>query len=133
MQKLINLNLNENRKPKNISFRTLDWEEDEVTKDLSPTEEFDMVIAVDCVYNEALVKPLVQTLRDACLLKSEGECVAVVAQQLRSDDVFQVWLSEFHREFRTWRFADEAIPEGLRPDDGFVVHVGILRGAGGPS
>lgn len=137
VQKLINLNLSENKKPQNISFRTLDWEEDEVTRDLSPTGSFDMVVAVDCVYNEALVRPLVQTLRDVCLLrrKAEGgvgkECVAVVAQQLRSDDVFQAWLTEFHKEFRTWRLDEEATPEGLRPDDGFVVHVGVVKGEKG--
>jgi len=132
VQKLISLNLSDNRSPKNIKFRTLDWEQDEVTKDLTPAGSFDMVLAVDCVYNESLVKPLVQTLRDACRLKGDegGECIAVVAQQLRSDDVFQSWLKEFHKEFQTWRLEDLAVLDGLRPDDGFVVHIGILRTKG---
>ncbi|OAA61303.1 hypothetical protein ISF_05382 [Cordyceps fumosorosea ARSEF 2679] len=46
-----------------ISFETLDWE-----TDATPPAPggFDAVLAVDCVYNAALVPPLVQTCADAC-------------------------------------------------------------------
>lgn len=126
-----------------VVFTPLDWETDSVTPSLSPTGHFDLVIACDCVYNDALVRPLVQTCADACRLKDElasrrceeGEgqregttpCVCIVAQQLRSDDVFELWITEFHRLFRVWRFPDLLLPEGLRPDDGFVIHAGVLR------
>jgi hypothetical protein len=136
VQKLIVKNLSENLPSKskshqaNVIFKALDWETDQVGRDTSVTGTFDMVLACDCIYNESLVVPLVQTSVDACALKREdgGEpCLCVVAQQLRSDDVMQAWLTEFHKRFRVWRLPDGMVPAGLRPDDGFVVHVGILR------
>lgn len=142
VQKLVSLNISENQprraakgagQPGKVVFTPLDWETDTVTPSLSPMGDFDLVVSCDCVYNDALVRPLVQTCADACRLR-EGErgqetkpCVCIVAQQLRSDDVFQLWLTEFHKYFRTWRFPDGLLPEGLRPDDGFVIHAGILR------
>lgn len=121
-----------------LTFETLDWETDAVTSALSPTGDFDMVIACDCVYNEALVRPLVQTCVDACMLrvKAEGEgrgeggdmpTICLVAQQLRSDEVFEQWLVDFHQHFRVWRLPDEILPQPLRSDAGFVIHAGILR------
>ncbi|KAG9253380.1 putative methyltransferase-domain-containing protein [Emericellopsis atlantica] len=136
VQKIVVKNLAENlpRKGKahqaHVAFRELDWETDQVVKATSPTGTFDMVLACDCIYNESLVAPLVQTSADACALKREDgdePCLCVVAQQMRSDDVFQAWLTEFHRRFRVWRLPDDMAPEGLRPDDGFLIHVGILR------
>jgi hypothetical protein len=118
-------------------FETLDWETDSVTTGLSPTGDFDMVVACDCVYNEALVRPLVSTCVDACRLRDadeerEGEggkmpTICIVAQQLRSDEVFEAWLVEFHRYFNVWRLPDEILPRPLRSDVGFVIHAGILR------
>jgi hypothetical protein len=54
-------------------------------------------------------------------------CVCVVAQQLRSPEVFEGWIKAFHEEFRVWRVPDEMLDEGLRVGSGFAVHVGILR------
>lgn len=119
-----------------VKFETLDWETDSVAAGLSPTGDFDMVVACDCVYNEALVRPLVSTCVDACRLrdadeKVEGDegmpTICVVAQQLRSDEVFEAWLVEFHRHFHAWRIPDEILPRPLRSDVGFVIHAGILR------
>jgi hypothetical protein len=121
----------------NIHFRPLDWETDEVTPSLSGTADFksfDVVIACDCIYNEALIQPLVQTCRDVCKLRNSDEslanpqpCLCIVAQQLRSPDVFEAWIKAFRESFRTWRVPDTLLPEGLQPGSGFVVHVGILR------
>jgi hypothetical protein len=117
-----------------VRFETLDWETDTVTPSLSPSGDFDLVIACDCVYNEALVRPLVQTCVDACMLRAKAEeeepgfpTVCVVAQQLRSYEVCESWLEDFHTYFRVWRIPDNALPRGLRSDAGFVVHVGVLR------
>ncbi|EPE31329.1 S-adenosyl-L-methionine-dependent methyltransferase [Glarea lozoyensis ATCC 20868] len=156
VSKLLNQNLEENRisssstMPKsrsnkakkqntapttNIHFKTLDWETDEVTSSLSKSENhhgFDVVIACDCIYNDMLIKPLVQTSVDACnLRRSDPELqptIVIVGQQLRSDEVFESWLKEFHQSFRVWRVPDEYLTDGLRSDSGFVVHVGVLRG-----
>lgn len=96
-----------------------------------------MVIACDCIYNDALIPPFVQTCVDTCKLKGRsseddgGEvrpCICVVAQQLRDPEIFEAWLREFSAAgFRVWRLLDEELPDGLKSSSGFVVHVGILR------
>ncbi|KAJ6786247.1 hypothetical protein PWT90_07399 [Aphanocladium album] len=120
----------------NISFATLDWETD---SPVPPPQRrsFDAVLACDCVYNYALIPPLVQTCAEACRLRvkeedDDGEVgkrpsLCIVAQQLRNDDVFKSWLEAFLRDFRVWRVPDDKLPEALRPSAGFVIHVGILR------
>lgn len=115
-----------------LAFEVLDWETDTPTSSLTGTaaRSFDAVLACDCVFNYALVEPFVQTCADLCRLRSEDEtpCVCVVAQQLRSDEVFLLWLTTFTKHFRAWKVPDDALPDGLKSSDGFVVHVGILRG-----
>lgn len=119
----------------NIAARPLDWETDEVTASLPGNDSrksFDAVIACDCIYNDALIRPLVQTCVDACKLRvaddlAKKPAVCIVAQQLRSSEVFEGWLNEFHKAFQVWRIPDEELTDGLKSDSGFVVHIGILR------
>lgn len=119
------------QKSTNVIGKSLDWETDEVTPSLSNSGSFDAVIACDCIYNDALIQPLVQTCIDACKLRSsatgESPTICVVAQQLRSDEVFEAWLKAFNKAFRVWRIPDEELIDGLKSDSGFVVHIGILR------
>ncbi|KAK1544206.1 hypothetical protein CPAR01_04839 [Colletotrichum paranaense] len=141
--------------PGTISFHPLDWELDTPDPSLtgvppSTANSFDVVVCCDCIYNEALVEPLVSTTADLARLRVRAQqedqdqddnpssssttarsepCVCIVAQQLRSPDVFEEWIGTFHRDFRTWRVPDALLPEGLRIEAGFVVHVGILREA----
>lgn len=116
-----------------ILARPLDWETDEVTASLtgSASKSFDAVIACDCIYNDALVDPLVQTCVDVCRLRESDEegrpTICIVAQQLRSAEVFEGWLKAFYKAFRVWRVPDEGLIDGLKSDSGFVTHVGILR------
>lgn len=116
----------------NVVFHPLDWELDTPTRALAAP---DVVVACDCIYNDALIPPFVQTCVDACRLRSSQDdvgpggppCVCVVAQQLRDPEIFEDWLKEFMRKgFRVWRLADRELPEGLRSSSGFVVHIGIL-------
>jgi len=115
----------------NIMAKPLDWEMDQVTASLaepSTSRSFTAVIACDCIYNDALISPLVQTCIDICKLKHNGEpTVCIVAQQLRSADVFEGWLKAFYNAFRVWRIPDEELNDGLKSNSGFVVHIGILR------
>jgi hypothetical protein len=121
----------------NIAVRTLDWEEDEVTTSLTSSESnqsFDAIIACDCIYNDALINPLVETCVEACRLRisdssggTQKPTVCIVAQQLRSPDVFEGWLKAFFKFFRVWRIPDGELIDGLKSDSGFVVHLGILR------
>ncbi|KAK0742171.1 hypothetical protein B0T21DRAFT_409009 [Apiosordaria backusii] len=124
----------------NIIFTPLDWETDEATPallaDLSDTagrKSFDAVIACDCIYNEALIDPLVSTCADICRLRTQepdadlNPSICVVAQQLRDDQVFEGWLTRFMESFHAWRVPDELLPDGLKSSSGFVVHIGVLR------
>ncbi len=120
----------------NVIAKPLDWETDQVTSSLVESgtrRSFDAVIACDCIYNDALIEPLVQTCVDACKLRSleasdsENPSICIVAQQLRSAEVFEGWLQVFHKSFRVWHVPDEVLIDGLKSDSGFVVHVGVLR------
>jgi predicted nicotinamide N-methyase len=121
----------------NIIARELDWEVDEVTPSLTMSESdrsFDAIIACDCIYNDSLIEPLVQTCIDSCKLRqsdpsydSNKPTICIVAQQLRSPEVFEGWLKAFHKAFVVWRIPDEEMIEGLKSDSGFVVHIGKLR------
>ncbi|KAK1256394.1 hypothetical protein MKX07_008653 [Trichoderma sp. CBMAI-0711] len=140
-----------------IHFEVLDWETSQVTPALThsrTTSSFDALISCDCVYNYALIQPFVQTCVDICALRNKDinlrnqqqqqqdasaaadddddennlrPCLCIVAQQLRNDDVFNTWLTAFREHFRVWRVPGEMMPRELRPEAGFVVHVGILR------
>jgi hypothetical protein len=120
----------------NIIAKSLDWETDEVTASLTEpgsSQDFDAVIACDCIYNESLIGPLVQTCVDVCRLRSSNmadrqkQTVCIVAQQLRSAEIFEAWLKAFNRAFHVWRVQDEELIDGLKSDSGFVIHIGILR------
>ncbi|KAI1142249.1 hypothetical protein F5Y05DRAFT_370235 [Hypoxylon sp. FL0543] len=122
-----------------LRFQPLDWELDEVAPELTGNENvksFDAVIACDCIYNDTLIRPLVQTCADVCKLRSADEnassdrpTICLVAQQLRDPEIFEAWVKEFSKCFRIWRVPDNALTEGLRANPGFVVHLGILQDA----
>ncbi|KAF3033008.1 hypothetical protein E8E11_001404 [Didymella keratinophila] len=108
-----------------IKAEVLDWE----TDDVSQRSPVDVVVACDCIYNEALVEPLNATCAAICQLNDDRErpTLCVVAQQLRSPDVFEAWIKSFHRRFHTWQVPDRFLDEDLREGSGFVVHVGVVR------
>lgn len=110
---------------------------------------FDLLISCDCIYNEALITPFLRTCADICRLRpvyhdnnndnnnnisddpdsAIKPTTCIIAQQLRSPDVFETWLREAMREFRVWRVCDEALlGGGLRSGTGYVVHLLVLRG-----
>lgn len=122
----------------NIITQSLDWETDDVSSVATELEEggrsFDIIIACDCIYNDVLIPPLVQTCVDVCQLRktepmgSEAEpTVCIIAQQLRSSEVFEEWLKAFHNVFRVWRFPDADLIDELASNSGFVIHIGVLR------
>jgi hypothetical protein len=131
-----------------ITFKPLDWETDQVTPRFlagsadapsfgAPSFDapsFDALLACDCIYNEALIEPLVQTCADACKLRRADAkpCVCIVAQQLRDPGVFEAWLGRFMQSFHVWRIPDRSLTEDLRSDSGFAIHVGFLHDAISP-
>lgn len=156
----------------NITFVPLDWETDSpetlrraVHNDISSTGSphpsrsssrtrnsqdrgdrdvgFDLVLACDCIYNDALVAPFVKTCADICRLRpafadetqrdrergGDGRrpTLCIIAQQLRSHEVFEEWVREALMEFRVWRLPDEVIGKQLGNGSGYVVHALLLR------
>ena len=123
----------------NILIMTLDWESSSVSdlpkmmgvNSADNVQSINAVVACDCIYNEALIEPMVRTCAEICQLpdaSSTGKAtVCIIAQQLRSDVVFEAWLSAFHKIFKTWRVPDDLLIKGLREGSGFVIHMGILR------
>lgn len=108
-----------------IKTEILDWEEDSVAH-LQP---HNLIIACDCIYNEALIEPLNTTCAALCKLNTDTTkpTLCVVAQQLRSPDVFEAWIKSFHRLFHTWQVPDRWLTSELSENSGFVVHVGVVR------
>lgn len=125
--------------PSNIEILALDWETSSISLlpsllgSVSPlaSPEIDAVVACDCIYNEALIDPFVQTCVDICRLPKSSPVlsptICIIAQQLRSHIVFETWLQAFHKEFRVWRIPDHLLDATLSDGSGFVVHVAILR------
>ncbi|KAF1948835.1 hypothetical protein CC80DRAFT_295657 [Byssothecium circinans] len=119
----------------NIETLELDWEADSVSQlpsllGVNDGEGVDLVIACDCIYNESLIEPLNTTCAQICNLRASEQrkpTICLVAQQLRSPDVFESWLESFHRLFHTWQVPDELLIGGLRENSGFIVHLGIVR------
>ena len=92
-----------------------------------------MTVAVDCIYNEALVEPFIRTCADLCRFRSEETVyptLCVIAQQLRSESVFETFLKSFTRTFHVWRLPENLLNGELRNNASFVIHVGILRRSG---
>ncbi|KAJ8130571.1 hypothetical protein O1611_g3057 [Lasiodiplodia mahajangana] len=133
--------------PANLRFAALDWELDEVTTSVTGSPDvasLDAVIACDCIYNDTLIEPLVQTCADACGLRQRDQeasvqddvamapALCIVAQQLRDPEIFEGWIKEFSKQFRVWRVPEETLSKELRANTGFVVHIGVLKNGGAP-
>jgi predicted nicotinamide N-methyase len=132
-----------NENTSNIEFLVLDWELDSVStlpsflgqNQGNSSESYlygvDVLVACDCIYNDALIEPFVTTCAQICGLRTASSkhkpTVCIVAQQLRSAEVFESWLMAFHRYFHVWRVPDELLADSLKENSGFVVHIGFLR------
>lgn len=118
----------------NIDTLQLDWELDSVASlpaqlSLEEGRGLDLIIACDCIYNEALIEPLNTTCAQLCRLRTAADkpTLCLVAQQLRSHDVFEAWLTSFHTKFHVWQLPDTLLTAQLRENSGFIVHVGVVR------
>ena len=126
-----------------VKIMALDWELDSLDTlpeilragvrhvDICLSQGVDAVIACDCIYNEALIEPFVRTCVDICRLRqAESEArltMCIIAQQLRSSEIFETWLIAFHKAFHVWRISDHLLTGSLKQDSGFIVHIGTLR------
>ncbi|KAI7282904.1 hypothetical protein KC345_g3246 [Hortaea werneckii] len=122
-----------------VQALALDWEEDDIPKQLSANDlgiGVDVVLACDTLYNYALIEPFVQTCVEICRSRqahreqtgSETRPTAcVIVQQLRQAEVFEQWLETSLRHFDVWRIPNDSLSDGLREGSGFSVHVCVLK------
>ena len=114
-------------------FVDLDWETDNASRQalgFDSDEEVDLLIACDCIYNEHLIRPLVQTMADVCHLRNEGSSkstAVLIAQQLRSEEIFESFLDALLDVFSVWRMPDHVLPEPLHSTCGYTVHIAWLK------
>lgn len=124
---------------KQAEVLALDWETDDIAAFMrlhGLSYGIDAVLICDCVFNYALIQPLVNTCAEICAVRQERPSedyaprrptVCIVAQQLRQPDVFEQWLRAFLASFRVWRVPEDLMTNDLREGSGFAIHIGILR------
>ncbi|KAF2484864.1 hypothetical protein BDY17DRAFT_351727 [Neohortaea acidophila] len=141
LQENISSNVRKSRQPsgpgsgKNIDVCALDWETDDIPSFVRMhvgEDGFDAVVACDCVFNYALIQPLVDTCIETCRARKSvatqhQPTACIIAQQLRQPEVFEQWLNAFIKAFRVWRVPDELIRGCGQEPAGFVIHIGILQ------
>lgn len=122
-----------------IDVLALDWEIDDIDSFLHAhgfEDGVDALIICDCIFNYALIAPLVETCTEICGAREKKRkkggseirpTLCVVAQQLRQPDVFEQWLQAFSEGFRVWRVQNAMLSDDLREGSGFAIHFGILR------
>ncbi|KAG9770814.1 hypothetical protein KCU88_g6520, partial [Aureobasidium melanogenum] len=117
----------------NLSLVPLDWETTDVgilTSTIGPQGSIDLLVLCDCVYNDFLVSPLVQTCIDICRLGTTADknTIVLIAQQLRADSICELFLATLMKHFDVWRVQDAKISAELRSGSGYVVHLATLKG-----
>jgi hypothetical protein len=72
---------------------------------------FDVILAIDCVYNEALVRPLVRTMT----AYASALTVAIVVMELRSSEVTEAFLEAWLEsdQWHIWRVERSGLPAEL--------------------
>ncbi|KAK8090565.1 hypothetical protein PG994_000070 [Apiospora phragmitis] len=132
-----------------VAFAPLDWELDEVTPRLTGSAavaSFDAVVACDCIYNDALIRPLVQTCVDVCKLRTraaagaegEDEEEGLIINPKSPRFASSHSSSAIRKSSRAGSRSSTGtsvhggcpsshLSDALRANAGFVIHVGILR------
>jgi hypothetical protein len=117
-----------------LEILTLDWETDSavnVCNALGGGRRVNMLVACDCIYNDFLVKPFVQMCLDICALwphaPSQFPTVVLIAQQLRSDEVFLEWLRAMMNGFYVWRIPNECLSKELQSGSGYALHLALRK------
>ena len=114
-----------------LEILTLDWETDSainVRNALGGRQSVNMLVACDCIYNDFLIKPFVGTCADLCKKRSPVGKVPVllVAQQLRSEEIFEEWLQATMQLFHVWRVPNDSLNKELQDGSGYTLHLAIL-------
>lgn len=114
----------------NVYATDLNWETDDadaLDDMLSPEDTIDLVVVCDCVFNDFLLEPLVSMCKKLCSRSTENKTGLLIAQQLRSDQIFSSFMEKLTCDFRVWRLTDGSLPATLQTGSGFAVHIAIMR------
>lgn len=121
---------------KRIEVGCLNWETDDIEHHPSLTENgrflpLDLLVCSDCVYNYDLIPPLVSVLVAASQQSYRAGKLpkALVVLEVRSEDVLETWLKEFHTYFHCGRLRIELLGQGWESNGGEtgVAFLGVLR------
>ncbi|CAG8493318.1 5215_t:CDS:2 [Acaulospora colombiana] len=101
--------------------RNLYIQSEDISVDGNSNSGADLVLAVDCVYNPALVPPLLTTID---LFASPGRTVVLVVMELRDEDVVRDFLVKWTEmpDWEIWRIGNENHRSHL--DARFAIWVG---------
>ena len=137
-----------------IDIVSLDWETHSIQHHPAfsgeNVGEITLILAMDCVYNEALVPPFIETCREICELAynsrkpSNEKCsgydteqtLVLIGIDLRHQDVLECFLLHFVRAFKVWRVSDSHLSEELKTrvdgeseelGSGYAIFCGVLR------
>ncbi|WVQ75342.1 hypothetical protein IAR50_004961 [Cryptococcus sp. DSM 104548] len=88
-------NKSSNDVKKEVVLEEVDWVEVSRSqgryRSLDDTREYDLILAVDCIYNEHLIQPLIDTFAQYC--QPGGRTMVWVVVELRSADVIGIFLN----------------------------------------
>ena len=117
--------------PSNLDIMELDWETSDVSSIMRLLDQRpDVLLAIDCVFNPTIIQPFVSTLKEFSTSTDQDArpVISIIAQQLRSPDVFTEWLEAMLQDFRVWRVNDKELSiASLGVQEGYVVHICILK------
>jgi hypothetical protein len=103
----------------NVEVEAVDWTQPPLSK-----TDYDVIFAVDVVFNESLALPLVQALSH---FATPQQTLAVVALELRSSDMVETFLQTWlEAGWTVWRVdASCCLTSEMRENPHFVVWLGV--------
>ncbi len=87
----------------------------------------DIVIATDCIFNEFLVPPFIQSLVDIAVISGRPDCRLFVANELRSSDVTFEFLKQSLKFFELEEVPRQLLHPAFYPLCGFIFYRLRLR------
>lgn len=120
-----------------VEVEALDWEHDDAKSlllSINLPTGVDLILACDCVYNYALIEPLMQTCVSVARMRESIELrgtsfatISIFVQQLRQPDIMQEWLEKSLLYFDIWRLPSNMMTGSLGNGSPFVVHLLKLK------
>ena len=125
----------------NIRTFKLDWETDSMSNlnaalglgSQSMGDGVDCIIASDCIFNYHLIEPFITTCVEICRLQTNitrsGRTLVLIAQQLRSHEIFTLYLASMLRYFHVYDITKTGGTDNFHDlaGPGYSLHLAFLR------